>query len=62
MIVPDINLLVYAYDSVGTGGNLCSDAVIAALAEEHGGRVHSTDADFARFSGVSWCNPLKDGG
>jgi toxin-antitoxin system PIN domain toxin len=43
----------------GTAGNLCTDALIAALAEEHGGKVYSNDADFARFPGIIWHNPLR---
>jgi toxin-antitoxin system PIN domain toxin len=38
---------------VGAGGNLASDAHLAALAIEHGATVASFDADFQRFSGVS---------
>lgn len=36
----------------GTGGNLVSDAHLAALAVEHGATVVSYDRDFARFPGV----------
>ncbi len=43
----------------GTGGNLTTDVQIAAHAIEHGGEVHSNDADFARFEGLRWVNPLK---
>lgn len=43
---------------VGTGGNLTTDAHLAALAMEHGCTLCSTDTDFARFSGLSWRNPL----
>lgn len=39
------------------GGNLLSDAWIAALALEHGCTVLTDDTDFARFSGVRWCRP-----
>lgn len=39
-------------------GNLVSDAHLAALAIEHGLTVCSADTDFARFSEVSWSNPL----
>ncbi len=39
-------------------GALVSDAHLAALALEHGVAVWSTDADFARFPGLSWHNPL----
>ena len=40
------------------GGNLVPDAHLAAIALEHGLEVCSTDADFARFAGVRWRNPL----
>lgn len=43
----------------GTGGNLTSDAHLAALAIELGAAVCSTDADFERFPGVERVNPLK---
>jgi toxin-antitoxin system PIN domain toxin len=43
---------------LGTGGNLTSDAHLAALAIEYGARLCSTDSDFARFKGLRWCNPL----
>ena len=46
-------------ESTGTGGNLTTDALIAALAIEHGGTVHTTDRDFDRFPGVRWENPLE---
>jgi uncharacterized protein len=36
----------------GTGGNLTSDAHLAALAVEHGADIVSYDRDFARFPGV----------
>jgi uncharacterized protein len=36
----------------GTGGNLTSDAHLAALATEHGADIVSYDRDFARFPGV----------
>ena len=34
------------------------DAHLAALAIEHGLTLCSTDADFARFDGLAWENPL----
>lgn len=37
---------------------LIPDAHLAALAIEHGLTVCSTDGDFAKFSGVTWTNPL----
>lgn len=44
--------------SMGTGGNLTSDAHLAALAIEHGAELCSSDHDFARFPGLLWRNPL----
>jgi toxin-antitoxin system PIN domain toxin len=44
---------------LGTAGNLTNDAHLAALAVEHGGEVCSCDADFSRFPGVSWVDPLR---
>lgn len=40
-------------------GNLVSDAVLAALAIEHGLELCSAGTDFARFPEVRWRNPLK---
>jgi hypothetical protein len=42
----------------GTGGNLVTDAHLAALAIEHGADLCSADRDFGRFAGLSWVNPL----
>jgi toxin-antitoxin system PIN domain toxin len=44
---------------LGTAGNLTTDAHLAALAIEHQVELRSTDADFARFPGLRWQNPLK---
>jgi uncharacterized protein len=44
--------------SLGSGGNLTSDAHLAALAIEHGAELCSSDNDFARFPGLRWSNPL----
>jgi predicted nucleic acid-binding protein len=38
--------------------NLVTDAHLGALAIEHGLTLCSIDGDFARFSGLSWRNPL----
>ena len=43
---------------LGLAGNLKSDAHLAALAIEHGAELCSSDADFARFKGLNWRNPL----
>lgn len=45
---------------LGTAGNLTTDAHLAALAIEYQAELHSTDADFTRFSGLRWRNPLAD--
>jgi toxin-antitoxin system PIN domain toxin len=45
--------------SLGTGGNLTSDAHLAALAIEQNAELCSCDADFARFAGLNWRNPLR---
>jgi len=39
-------------------GNLVPDAQLAALALEYGLTVCSADTDFARFTEISWTNPL----
>jgi toxin-antitoxin system PIN domain toxin len=39
-------------------GNLISDAQLAALAIEHGLTVISADTDFARFTELTWENPI----
>lgn len=39
-------------------GPLVMDAALAAVAIEHGATLCSTDRDFARFSDLSWRNPL----
>jgi uncharacterized protein len=44
--------------SLGTAGNLTSDAHLAALSIEHGAELCSIDGDFARFPRVRWVNPL----
>ena len=46
-------------ETLGTGGNLTTDAHLAALAIEHQGELHSTDTDFGRFPGLRWRNPLR---
>jgi uncharacterized protein len=44
---------------LGTGGNLTSDAHLAALAIEHGATLCSHDNDFSRFAGLRWIDPLR---
>ena len=42
----------------GTAANLTADAHLAAMAITHGAVLVSCDADFARFQGLRWENPL----
>ena len=51
-------ILFRLLESLGTAGNLTTDAHLAALAIEHQAELHSTDADFGRFRGLRWTNPL----
>jgi len=44
---------------LGVAGNLVSDAHLAALCIEHGAELCSSDADFSRFSGLRWSDPLR---
>jgi uncharacterized protein len=46
-------------EPLGTAGNLTTDAHLAALAIEHGAELCSSDADFARFPGLRWTDPLS---
>ncbi len=46
-------------EPLGTGGNLTSDAHLAALAIEHGAELCSHDTDFTRFEGLRWTDPLR---
>jgi toxin-antitoxin system PIN domain toxin len=39
-------------------GRRLTDAVLAALALEHGAILASSDQDFRRFKGLQWMNPL----
>ena len=45
--------------AAGVGGNLVTDAHIAALAMEYQAEVHSKNADFGRFPGLRWRNPIR---
>ena len=53
-----LQTLRHLVSPLGTGGNLTSDAHLAALAIEHGAELCSTDSDFARFPGLRSRNPL----
>jgi len=45
--------------STQVGGNLVSDAHLAALAIEHDCELQSTDSDFEHFPRLKWKNPLQ---
>ena len=45
-----------------TTGPLVMDAVLAALAIEHGATLYTTDQDVSRFTGLAWINPLTPRG
>lgn len=53
-----LDLLLGNLVAVSAGADWVTDAHIAALATEHGAVVHSNDADFGRFPGLRWHNPL----
>jgi toxin-antitoxin system PIN domain toxin len=54
-----VTLLRQLLEPVGTAANLTSDAHLAALAIEHGAELLSSDADFSRFEGLRWRDPLR---
>lgn len=45
--------------SLGTKGNLVSDAYLAALAIESGSEWITSDRDYSRFLGLRWRHPLE---
>lgn len=51
-------LLRQLLEPLGTAANLTTDAHLAALALEHDAELCSADADFGRFPGLRWSNPL----
>ena len=53
-----LTLLGQLLAAAGVGGNLVMDAHLAALAMEYQAELHSNDADFSRFPGLRWRNPL----
>ncbi len=52
-------ILFELLEHLGTGGDLTTDAHLAALAIEHRAEIATTDADFARFRGLRWFNPTE---
>ena len=56
----DVEPVLRSLEDLGTAGNLVTDAQIAAAAVAHDAMVHTSDADFGRFPGLRWFNPLAD--
>ena len=54
----DVNQALAWLTEEGAGGNLTTDAQIAAVAKRHRAHVHTADTDFSRFRDVRWYNPL----
>jgi toxin-antitoxin system PIN domain toxin len=52
-----LHVLAGLLATTGPGGNLVSDAHLAALALEHDATVVTYDGDFGRFAGVRWRPP-----
>lgn len=46
-------------ETCSIAGSAATDALIAAFALEHRGRLHSNDTDFLRFPGLKVVNPLS---
>jgi hypothetical protein len=55
-----LELLEQAVHSLGTAGPLTTDAHLAVLAIEHQCQLYSNDADFVRFPGLRWVNPIAE--
>ena len=53
-----LDLLEELLASLGVAGRMTTDAHLAALAIEYNAELHSSDADFSRFAGLRWRNPL----
>ncbi len=49
-------------ETLGTAGNLVSDAQMAVLAMDHDAVLHTADTDFVRFQGLRWFNPITGTG
>lgn len=61
-LTPDAGHVGRVFDllqAVSGSGALVSDAVLASYAIHNRAVVHTNDADFGRFPGVLWSNPLR---
>lgn len=55
-----LEILEFLVTQYQAHGPRVSDAVLAALAIEHGATLASTDRDFSRFPNLKWVNPLDE--
>jgi toxin-antitoxin system PIN domain toxin len=55
----DVETTLALLRAAGSGGNLTTDAQVAAIALRNGAVVHTADSDFARFPKVRWHNPIR---
>lgn len=55
----EVILALELLKAAGCGGNLTTDAQIAALATRYAATVHTADTDFQRFPSVRWHNPIS---
>ncbi len=54
-----LEILASLLTPAGTGGNLVTDAHLAALAIEHRAQLVSFDSDFGRFPRLDWTRPTS---
>jgi toxin-antitoxin system PIN domain toxin len=52
-------ILTRLLETSQSSGPLVMDAVLAAIAIEHGATLHTTDRDFSRFTALRWADPLE---
>ena len=57
--LPDPEIAFDLVRELGAATNLTTDVQLAALAIEHQGEVHSSDADFGRFRRLPWIDSLR---
>jgi len=55
-----IDVIDRILESTSAHANDIPDVHLAALALEHGLKLYSTDADFAKYADVTWINPLEE--
>lgn len=53
-----LEIMLTIMPAAGASGRLTTDSHLAAMAIEHQAELHSNDADFSRFPGLRWVNPL----